>query len=123
MKKSKKLSIVSAALGATVIAATPLVITSCSCSNSHNYQIEGVADANISVNGSWIKRTLNLLENSKAVTEDVVWSIDQTEGRHSRVSLKGNTYEVLGTSEGTDTYTFIGVCDGSKATATMTVSV
>ena len=123
MKKSKKLSIVSAALGATVIAATPLVITSCSCSNSHNYQIEGVADANISVNGSSSERTLNLLENSKAVTEDVVWSIDQTEGRHSRVSLKGNTYEVLGTSEGTDTYTFIGVCDGSKATATMTVSV
>ena len=123
MNKSKKIEIVSAALGTAVLAATPVVVSSCSLTTKHSYTVQGVTDAIISVNGSSSERTLNLIENGKTVTDDVVWSLDQTEGKHSRVSLKGNKYEVLGTSEGTDAFTFVGVCNGSKATATMNVTI
>ena len=126
MKTNKKIGIVSAAIGsAAILGVAPVVATSCSLfpEQQHNYTIDGVLDANIPAEGSTSERTLSLIENGKTVTDDVVWSLESAQGEHSYILLNKNKYKVYGTTKGTDTFKFIGVCNGSKATKTMNVDI
>ena len=89
-----------------------------------SYSIEGGGGITVGANG-YVSKTLTLKDSLGTVipASDVVWSFDQTQGSHSRITFTANEYTVAGISEGSDTYTAIAVYKGLEITTGIYVTV